>query len=191
MEPELQGDGSIASDATRKGRTPEAAAPGDDANWQVALHGLTSVGFTPGVTVGGALGLGWVGHNQSVEIEGRADAPQSTGHGTGSISVWPLLFTVAPCVNVRGWAFCGLGRAGSLHGSGHGYATSVSGSSLLATIGARLANEAILSRRLRFRVVFDLDWLATNNSFDVDRRSAWAVSTWAVSLGLGLTTRFP
>ncbi len=191
MEPELQGDGSIASDATRKTRTPAVADQGDDANWQIGLHGLTSVGYTPGVTVGGALAVGWVGRNQSVEIEGRADAPQSTSHGTGSISVWPLLFTVAPCVNVRGWAFCGLGRAGTLHGTGHGFGTDVSGSSLLATIGARLANEAILSRRLRFRVVFDLDWLATNNSFDVDRRSAWAVSTWAVSLGLGVTTRFP
>jgi hypothetical protein len=78
-----------------------------------------------------------------------------------------------------------------LHGSGHGYASDLSGSSVLATIGARLANQAILSKHLGFRVVFDLDWLATSNSFDVDKRSAWAVSTWAVSLGFGLTTRFP
>jgi hypothetical protein len=112
-------------------------------------------------------------------------------HATGSISIWPLLFTVAPCVNVRGWAFCGLGRVGTLHGSGHGFVVDRTGSSVLATVGARLANEAILSKPLRFRVFFDLDWIATNNSFDVDGRSAWATSTWAVSLGIGLTTRFP
>jgi hypothetical protein len=191
MEPELQSEGSIASDAKGRRRPKPIPASDDEGNWQVGLHGLTSVGFTPDFTVGAALGVGWVGQYESVEIEGRADMPQSTDHGKGRISIWPLLFTIAPCVNVRGWAFCGLGRVGSLHGSGRGYDTDVSGSSLLATIGARLTNEAILTRRLRFRVVFDLDWLATNNNFDVDHRSAWVVSTWAVSLGLGITTRFP
>ncbi len=190
VEPELLGDGSIASDMSGTARRSPALGP-ETLPWQVSLHGLTSVGFTPGVTVGGALGAGWIGHNQSLEIEGRADPPQVTNHGTGSISVWPILFTIAPCVNVRGWAFCVLGRVGALHGSGHGFGQDLSGSSLLATVGARLANEAILTERLGFRVFFDLDWLATNNSFDVDRRSAWAVSTWAVSLGLGMTTRFP
>jgi len=189
-EPELLGDGSIASDVSG---TPNRSAPlsPEILPWQVSLHGLTSVGFTPGVTVGGALGAGWIGHNQSLEIEGRADLPQVTNHANGSISVWPLLFTIAPCVNVRGWAFCGLGRVGALHGSGRGFGQNLSGSSLLATVGFRLANEAILTERLGFRVFFDLDWLATSNSFDVDGRSAWAVSTWAVSLGLGMTTRFP
>jgi hypothetical protein len=191
VEPELLGDGSIASDIPRKPRMPVAASDLEGSGWQVSLHGLTSVGFAPGVTAGGALGAGWVGRNQSIEVEGRADFPQSTAHGTGSIRVWPLLFTVAPCVNVRGWAFCGLGRVGSLHGSGHGFGYDLSGWSFLATVGARLANEAILSKPLRFRVFFDLDWIATTNSFDVDGRSAWATSTWAVSLGLGLTTRFP
>jgi hypothetical protein len=99
--------------------------------------------------------------------------------------------TVAPCVNARGWAFCGLGRLGRLHGSGHGFAVDRTGSSVVATVGFRLANEAILTKPLRFRVFFDLDWIPTNNSYDVDGRSAWATSTWAVSLGLGLTTRFP
>lgn len=191
VEPELLGDGSIASDIPRKPRIPVPASDADDSHWRVGLHGLTSVGFTPGVTAGGALAVGWIGQNQSIEIEGRADYPQSTAHGTGSIKVWPLLFTVAPCVGVRGWAFCGLGRVGSLHGSGHGFGYDLSGSSFVATVGARLANEAILSKPLRFRVFFDLDWIATTNSFDVDHRSAWATSTWAVSLGLGLTTRFP
>jgi len=190
-EPELVGDGSLASDAARR---PGASSPqptSEGPSWQLSLHSLTSVGFTPGVTVGGAIAGGWIGHNQSLEIEGRADLVLSTNHGTGSISVWPLLFTVAPCANVRGWAVCGLGRVGTLHGAGRGFAVDASGSSLLATIGARLANEAILSKHLGFRVFFDLDWLATSNSFDVDRRSAWTVSTWAVSLGFGLTTRLP
>jgi hypothetical protein len=191
VEPELLGDGSIASDIPRRPRIPVPASDAEDSHWRVGLHGVTSVGFAPGVTAGGALGVGWVGQNQSIEIEGRADYPQSTAHGKGSIKVWPLLFTVAPCIGVRGWAFCGLGRVGSLHGSGHGFDYELSGSSFVATVGARLANEAILSKPLRFRVFFDLDWIATTNSFDVDHRSAWATSTWAVSLGLGLTTRFP
>ncbi len=188
IEPELVGDGSIESDL-KGGGAPKAALPGDAEHWQVSLHGLTSVGFAPGVTFGGVVGAGWVGTTSSFEVEGRADYPQSTAHGVGTISVWPLLFTVAPCVNVRGWAFCGLGRVGALHGTGHGFPRNLSGSSVLATAGARLANEAILSKPLRFRVFFDLDWIATNNSFDVDHRSAWATSGWAVSLGLGLTTR--
>jgi len=190
MEPELQGDGSIASDATRRNRAKPAIAV-DEAPWQISLDGLTSVGFTPGVSAGGALGAGWVGQNASFEVAARADLPQSQSHGAGSIRVWPLLFTVAPCVNVRGWAFCGMGRIGKLHGSGQGFSANLSGSSLIATVGARLANEAILTKPVRFRVFFDLDWLATNNSFDVDHRPAWATSTWAVSLGLGLTMRFP
>jgi len=189
-EPELQGVGSIASDIPRRS-SGASAEPPDTARWYLAVHGLTSVGFAPGVTAGGALGAGWLGQGRSFEIEGRADYPQSTPHGTGSIRVWPLLVTVAPCVNARGWAFCGLGRLGRLHGSGHGFAVDRTGSSVVATVGFRLANEAILSKPLRFRVFFDLDWIPTNNSFDVDGRSAWATSTWAVSLGLGLTTRFP
>jgi hypothetical protein len=188
VEPELLGSGSITSDVKNPG-IPRPSSPGDAQHWQVSLHGLTSVGFAPGVTFGGVLGAGWIGSNSSYEVEGRADYPQSTAHGVGSISVWPLLFTVAPCVLVRGWAFCGLGRIGALHGTGHGFARNLSGSSVLATAGARLANEAILSGPLRFRVFFDLDWIATNNSFDVDHRSAWATSGWGVSLGLGLTTR--
>jgi hypothetical protein len=191
VEPELLGDGSVSSDVTSKPNVPVAAASEDDGHWQVSLLALTSVGFAPGVTGGGSLGAGWVGHNQSIEVEARAEVPQSVNHATGSISIWPLLFTVAPCVNVRGWAFCGLGRVGALHGSGHGFVVDRSGSSVLATVGARLANEAILTKPLRFRVFFDLDWIPTNNSFDVDGRSAWATSAWAVSLGLGLTTRFP
>jgi hypothetical protein len=190
MEPELQGDGSIASDANRHNGA-NTATPVEDSHWQVALDGLTSVGFTPGVSAGSALGAGWVGQNSSFEVAARADLPQSQNHAAGSIRVWPLLFTAAPCVNVRGWAFCGLGRIGTLHGSGQGFPVNMSGSSLIATVGARLANEAILSKPVRFRVFFDLDWLATNNSFDVDHRPAWATSTWAVSLGLGLTMRFP
>lgn len=190
MEPELQGDGSIASDVDRQGRANAAIAVAESP-WQVFLDGLTSVGFTPGVTAGGALGAGWVGQNSSFEVAARADLPQSQSHGSGSIRVWPLLFTVAPCLNVRGWAFCGLGRIGKLHGSGQGFSANLSGSSLIATVGARLANEAILTKPVRFRVFFDLDWLATNNSFDVDHRPAWATSTWAVSLGLGLTMHFP
>jgi hypothetical protein len=191
VEPELLGDGSIASDVRQQPRTPVGPSEEDLSHWQMSLHGLTSVGFAPGVTAGGILGAGWAGYGRSIEVEGRVDVPQSQAHGTGSIRVWPVLFTVAPCVNVRGWAFCGLGRVGALHGSGHGFATDLSGWSPVVTVGARLANEAILSKPLRFRVFFDLDWIATNNSFDVDHRSAWATSTWAVSLGLGLTTRFP
>jgi hypothetical protein len=191
VEPELLGDGSIASDIPRKPRVPVVSSDDGESRWRVSLNGLTSVGFGPGVTAGGALGVGWVGQNESIEVEARADYPQSAAHGAGSISVWPLLFTVAPCIGVRGWAFCGLGRVGSLHGSGHGFGTDLSGWSMVSTVGARLANEAILTKPLRFRVFFDLDWIATTNSFDVDHRSAWATSTWAISLGLGLTTRFP
>src|SRR5262249_24241258 len=151
----------------------------------------TSVRLAPGVTAGVGRGVGWVGYNRSIEIEGRVYYPQSTGQDAGSIRIWPLLFTIAPCVNVRGWVFCGLARGGALHGSGHGFAVNGAGWSPLATIGMRLGNEVILSRPLRFRVLFDLDWIATENSFDVDHRSAWATSTWAISLGLGLTTRLP
>src|SRR5579859_3616572 len=156
VEPELLGDGSIASDVKGSG-APQAAASGETKHWRSSLYGLTSVGFAPGVTFGGVLGAGWVGSSNSFEVEGRVDYPQSTAHGTGTISVWPLLFTVAPCVNVRGWAFCGLGRVGSLQGKGHGFARNFSGSSFLAAAGLRLANEAILSKPLRFRVFFDLD----------------------------------
>jgi len=178
-----------ASMETSRVRAPTATGAGHEP-WQVSLAAFGSAGWSPGIAPGAALGVGWVGNHVSLELEGRADLPRTTGWGRGSITVSPLLFTLAGCGRLDKWGLCALGRAGRLHGSGEGYAVDAGGASLLLGLGARVMWEGILMGPFHFRAFVDLDGILTRNNFDVDHQPAWAVSTVAVTLGFAALVRF-
>jgi hypothetical protein len=58
-------------------------------------------------------------------------------------------------------------------------------------LGMRVSYEGVMSEPVRIRLMLDLDWVMTKNAFDVDRRSAWAVSSAAASVGVATVVRFP
>src|SRR6266511_3277489 len=181
--------------APAEGMTPARPATSQafrgETGWQLSVAGLAAAGFSSGIVPGASLGAGWAGSSFALEAEGRVDLPatMTMAGGGGSIRVSPLLFTLAGCARLKRWGFCGFGRTGRLYGSGQGFAVDAGGASLFASVGARLTWEAILTEPFRFRAFIDLDGVLTGNTFDVDRKPAWAVSTVAVSLGLAALVR--
>jgi hypothetical protein len=175
---------------TRSG-TNISIVMGDRYHWQLMVGGLATLGPEPEASGGGVVGVGLSGRAISMEIEGRADLPREAAYAGGSISVWPILASFVVCGKLTNMALCGLGRAGAMHGEGRGYGVDTSGSSFLAMLGMRVSYEGVMSEPVRIRLMLDLDWVMTRNAFDVDRRSGWAVSSAAASLGVATVVRFP
>ncbi len=163
---------------------------GDRYHWQLVMGGLATLGPEPEISGGAMVGIGLAGRAISLEIEGRADLPRDASFGGGTIAVSPVLASFVVCGKLTSMALCGLGRAGELHGSGRGYGVDASGSSFLAMLGMRVSYEGVLSEPFRIRAMLDIDWVMTKNSFDVDHRPGWAVSSAAASLGVATVVRF-
>ena len=163
---------------------------GDRYHWQLVMGGLATLGPEPEISGGALVGVGLAGRAISLEIEGRADLPRDASFGGGTIAVSPILASFVVCGKLTSMALCGLGRAGELHGSGRGYGVDASGSSFLAMLGMRVSYEGVLSEPFRIRAMLDIDWVMTKNSFDVDHRPGWAVSSAAASLGVATVVRF-
>jgi hypothetical protein len=183
-------DAAADTDSDITGGTRISITMGDRYHWQLALGGLATLGPEPEISGGGLVGVGLAGHSYSFELEGRADLPQEAPYGGGTIAVSTALASLIVCGKLTGMALCGLGRTGALHGTGRGYGVDTSGSSFLAMLGMRVSYEGVVSEPVRLRAALDVDWVMTRNSFDVDHRPGWAVSSAAASFGLATVVRF-
>jgi hypothetical protein len=187
---EREGDSGGDTEPDVGSGTKISIVMGDRYHWQLATGGFFTLGPEPEISGGGQVGVGLAGRAISLEIEGRADLPREASYGAGKISVSTILASFVVCGKLTSMALCGLARAGELHGTGRDYGVDTSGSSFLAMLGMRVSAEGVMSEPVRLRGTLDIDWVMTRNSFDVDHRPGWAVSSAAASVGVATVVRF-
>jgi hypothetical protein len=158
-----------------------------------SLGVAAAIEVTPGVSFGGTLGADVRWRRLSLGIEGFIAAPSSRSAANGeagSISSWPLLGTLVPCVYVGPVFGCALAQTGAIFSAAEGVTGGHSSSSPWWALGGRVGVMVrVQPVFLRFRV--DVLGDTSPATLKLDGSGQWTAPVVAGSLGLDAVVRFP
>lgn len=138
------------------------------------------------------LGARWRRGDGSLELDVSAVMPDRVQvTATGSVGVWSVAATAAPCLHVGPVAACALASVGAVVGEGAGLTDARRATTPLFALGGRLAAETAVSTRLSLRLRADVLGNVTASRFDVDGMTVWATDRVAAWLGADAILRFP
>jgi hypothetical protein len=176
---------------------PEAAAPtpsraSGPVAFEGSLGGTAAIGVTLGPSYGGTLGAAVLWRRFSLGLEGFIAAPSTrAATGSGSISSWPLLGTLAPCVYLGPVFGCALAQTGAVFYASESGPGALSKSSQWWAAGGRAG--VVVRVRESFLVRFRVDILGVPSPANVHFNDDYqgAPSFIAGSLGVDAVVRFP
>ena len=172
-----------------------APAPAQPAPSPVTLEGslgpTAALGFAPGVSMGGTVGVEARWSRFSLGLEGFTAARSSKPvTADSSVTAWPLVGALVPCVHVGPAFACALAESGALFASGEQVPGARSSSGTWVAFGARVGGELRLQETLSLRLRVDGLLDATQPSFWVGNTREWPAPLLAGSVGIDAVVRF-
>ena len=156
-----------------------------------SLGPTVAAGFAPGASLGGTVGVEAHWSRFSLGLEGFMAARSSQAASTGgSVSAWPLVGALVPCVHVGPVFGCALAQSGALFGSGEQVPGARSSSGTWVAFGARVGAELRLRESLALRLRLDGLFDVTQPALWVGTTPEWSTSLLAGSAGIDAVVRF-
>jgi hypothetical protein len=169
---------------------PRAPAP-PAVRLHVSAGPLVSVGASPVVNLGLAVGAAARWKTFSLGGEGRIDLPVTTRTVPGGeISASVLLGSAVPCFHFGVARACALVAAGVLRGSGESVTTPKQSTNFYSALGARAGIELPLGAHLAIGAHADLLATLTRITLRLDDRDAWKTPPASGAGGIDLAGTF-
>jgi hypothetical protein len=157
-----------------------------------------SLGFTAAIDVapepslGGSLGGTVRWKFFSIGLEAFMAAPISgPANGGGTVSSWPLLGALVPCVHLGALFACGIVQTGALFASGDATSNARSTSTGWWAAGGRVGAMFPLSGPVLLRVRADLVGDMSRAILVFNGQDQWTAPVVAGALGVDAVVRFP
>jgi hypothetical protein len=176
---------------------PRSAPPASEESPRTPVRARTAVGVVAGVgsapvrNLGATVSVGGRRADLSIDIEGRADLPASVPLQVGEVTTSLLVASLVPCVHWRIVAGCGLLTAGALRAAGHGLVDSRQVAGPYVALGARVALEIRMARKLYLVAHGDASAPLITTELRVGGEELWTTPPISVLFGLGLGVAFP
>jgi hypothetical protein len=169
-------------------RVTSAPIPQPPAPWRFRVGGslVGTFGWEPATSAGLTAFVGVRRGFFTLDLEGRADLPQSKAAGSGgAVRASFLGASLAPCFALSITRACVVGTLGALQGRGEGLDRQLSQDTFYAALGVRLAAEFSLTRAVRLRAHGDLQAPLTRTTLRLDQRDVWTTPSAVALLGIG------
>jgi hypothetical protein len=145
---------------------------------------------TAGVTA--FVGLAW--RALSVDVEGRADGPE-TGNGTrpdlGQVRSWLVIGSLVPCVHVRVGFGCAVLAGGWLGATAQGVQRPTQQYGPWSAIGGRFGSEwTPVGSQVSLRAYAELLGVLTRDTLWIDSSPVYTVASWSAAIGVAGAWRF-
>jgi hypothetical protein len=153
----------------------------------VAIGALVADGVAPTIALGGELVVGVRAGHFSIALGGRALAPASRStEAGGTISVWRVEATLAPCAHLGPMFACAVVAAGAMWASSFDIVSPRSDSTAAARLGGRIGVLVPVTRALSVEVASELDGALVRPRFTIDGNTVFSVSAASGALFIGL-----
>ena len=175
--------------------SPAREAPSRDSHRSFfgAVSAAGSVGLLPGLSMGGAVGVGLRLEAISVEIAGRAETmPSAVRVASGDrLEATTLSALLAPCAHLHRWSACGVGRAGVIQGRAPDVVAPTLGSSLFGTVGVRVGYELPLSAMVALRALASAEVPLVRTALVVSGAEVWTAPPAMAGVEMGVVVSVP
>lgn len=179
----------IARSQPARASTQERRDAGPGARFLVSFGPDLSLGVSPNLEVGGAVGIRVVGSLWAVGLEGRATLPSEDEVGFGRVSSTSVLALLSTCVQYNGAGACILASGGALHLRAN-LANATSALHPVATFGGRL-EYAIGKKSVKVRPFLDASTLLMHTHVTSGGQRIWSTSPVLVRAGAFLDLGLP
>jgi hypothetical protein len=154
--------------------------------------GIVSMEEAPSVTIGGEAGAGLRIRAFSVEVSARAEStPLAVRADSGDrLQVTILSGAVAPCAHLGPWSGCAVGRLGALQGYAPDVTNPSLGSTLYASIGARIGYSIPLSGILALTPTLEGAIPLQRTQLLIDGSPVWTAGPATAAVGLAISADF-
>jgi hypothetical protein len=157
------------------------------------LDAAFTVGILPGASVGGDVGVGVRRGDASIELMGRAETtPSATKVASGdNIEATAFSALLSPCGIFHEVSVCALGRFGALQGRAPDVAKPSLGTSLFATVGARVGYTLWISPVFGLRAMAAAEFPLIRTLLVVNQTQVWTAPLATASLQIGIVISAP
>jgi hypothetical protein len=173
----------------------DAAPPASTARpiFFAALGGVVSVEGAPSVAIGGEAAFGLRTAGFSAEAAGRVEStPQATRVASGDrLQATILSGALIPCARLGAWAFCAVGRVGAFQGYAPDVASPHLGTTVFASVGARVGYSFALSRNLALRPTIEGALPVVRTSLAIAGVPVWTAGPATGGASLALVADLP
>jgi hypothetical protein len=154
--------------------------------------GVASVAAAPSFTLGGEIGLGVRVRAFSILAAGRAEAtPGPVRVDSGDrLQAAILSGSLAPCAHLGGWSGCAFARVGAFQGYAPDVVSPSLGTTVFASVGARVGYSLVLSRALALRPTLEGALPIVRTSLVIDKSVVWTAPPASAGAGLALLVYF-
>jgi hypothetical protein len=170
--------------------SPGAHSPGF-AVFGVA-SGTVAAAEAPTATFGGDAAFGLRFRALSIEATGRVEStPGAVRVASGDrLQATILSGGIVPCLNVGAWSGCASARLGAFQGYAPDVIHPSLGTTVFASLGARLGYSLALSPVLALRPTVEVAVPLVRTSLVIDKTPVWMAPPATIGVGLGLVVRF-
>jgi hypothetical protein len=197
-EPEARATATPAPETPRPPEPPESSG----GKLRFELGGLVAVGVVPATAAGARAGAGLDFGTWSVHVGGTFVSARSRDNpgGTGRVSAFALAGSVAPCVDPVdadsvGLELCAVGAVGALRSTARGVTRAAPTSTLLASLGPRIATIVMFSEILGVGVAAEAPIALSRARLYIEdggvRNEVWAQPPVGFVLGASLVASIP
>jgi hypothetical protein len=193
--------------AARAAATPETPRPpeppeSNGRRLRFEIGGLVTVGVVPAPAAGARAGAGLDFGTWSVRVDGTFVSARSRDNpgGSGRVSAFALAGSLAPCVDPVnagsvGLELCAVGAVGALRSTARGVTRAAPTSTLLASLGPRVATIVMFSEVLGVGVAAEAPVALTRARLHIEdgavRNEVWAQPPVGFVLGASLVASIP
>jgi hypothetical protein len=158
-----------------------------------ALDAAFTIGILPSASVGGDVGVGVRRGDASIELMGRAETtPSATTVASGDrLEASAFSALLSPCGIFHELSVCALGRFGALQGRAPDVAKPSLGTSLFATVGARVGYTLWISPVFGLRAMAAAEFPLIRTLLVVNQTQVWTAPLATASLQIGIVISAP
>ena len=152
-----------------------------------------AVGLTPGLAVGGGVGVGLRRGVLSLEVSGQVETtPKATRANSGDrLEATVFSAMLSPCGHWGSWLACAAVRLGVFQGRAPDVVHPSLGTSLAMALGARGGYILPISSALALRGLLSAEFPLVRTSLAIDNVSVWTSPPLSASLELGVVVTVP